>query len=73
MSDISSSTPQMMQQQHYVTQTMENSFGPDHIINDLLFPMEPDNNTKPVEYNIGTLIDILSFYLLLISFIYRRS
>lgn len=51
MSDLSS-TPQMMQQQHYVTHSMENSFGPDQIINDLLFPMD----TKPVEYNTGNYI-----------------
>ncbi|KAI7896404.1 uncharacterized protein EV154DRAFT_492132 [Mucor mucedo] len=47
VSSTTMSTPQMMQQQQYVTQPMENSFGPDHIINDLLFPMD----TKPVEYN----------------------
>lgn len=58
MSDIST-TPQMMQQQHYVTQPMDNNFGPDHIINDLLFPMDLDNNTKPVEYNIGTFLHSL--------------
>lgn len=56
LSDISS-TPQIMQQQqqqkHYVTHTIENNFGPDHIINDLLFPMETDNNSKQAEYNIG--------------------
>jgi hypothetical protein len=65
MSDISSSThndsqnpiiasqsqPQLAQvpQQVFVTQTMDSNFGPDHIINDLFFPMDLD--AKPSEYN----------------------
>lgn len=65
MSDISSSTlPNMsnnIQQQQsqlvqpaptntFVTQPMENSFGPDHIINDLFFPMDIDSK-RSAEYN----------------------
>lgn len=36
----------------FVTQTMENSFGPDHIINDLFFPMDIDSKPS-AEYSIG--------------------
>jgi hypothetical protein len=62
MSDISCSThndfqnpiisqPSLAQvpQSAFVTQPIENSFSPDHIIHDLFFPMDLD--TKPVEYN----------------------
>jgi hypothetical protein len=72
MSDISSSThsgiphpPQMVQQQQtFVTQpTVENSFGPDHIINDLFFPMDLDS--KPTEYNMGKFKLYLFIYIII--------
>lgn len=36
-------------QQSFVTQTMDNNFDPDHVINDLFFPMNLD--AKPIEYD----------------------
>ena len=65
MSDMSSShhnlqvpmnQPNMVQQQQqpFVTQPMENNYSPDHVINDLFFPMDLD--TKPTEYNLGNFI-----------------
>lgn len=55
-SDISSA-----QRAHpFVTQTKENSFHPNDLINDLLFPMDIDQ-VKPTEYNLGKLS--LSFYI----------
>lgn len=76
MSDLSSSThndfqvpisaphhqqPRMVQQaqQAFVTQPMD----PDHIINDLFFPMDLD--TKPAHYNMGMYLTYEQYFRLL--------
>lgn len=48
---INNSQQQIIQSSFVGQPTIENGLGPDHIINELFFPMDLD--AKPTEYNTG--------------------
>lgn len=51
-SDISSAHNPPQKAHQFVTQTKENSFNPNDLVNDLFFPMDLDQS-RPTEYNLG--------------------